>query len=238
MRVSWPPLTRFTKLVMGVLFGAFVALAIAQGVTGVPFAAVLALDTRVVGLHTAWQFFAWPLVIPFGDGAILDAALALFFAYLIISPFDARYGARNALALLGWCTVGAGVGALVGGLLLGTLIGHGTDPLYGSSPVLWGVLIGGLFASPGDRVMVFGRFEAKRWQLLLAVLVFSIFPVLQTRGAVMASFYGTWGAVGAAVLWARIFSAPKRTMRKPPAKRPAHLRVIEGGREEPPKVLH
>jgi len=117
-------------------------------------------------------------------------------------------------------------------------IQHENGP--GSSPVLWGVLVGGLFASPGDRVMIFGRFEAKRWQILLGVLVFSIFPVVRTLGQLVADFFATWGAVGAAILWARVYGAPQRPTRKAPPKRPGHLKLVRGGArgEEPPKVLH
>lgn len=236
--MSWPPLTRFTKLVMAVLLGAFVLLAVTEGITSVPLAAVLALDPQTLGVHTAWQLIAWPLVIPFREGALLDAALALFFAYLIIAPFDVRYGARTTLALLGWTTLGAGLAAILGAQLLALSLGRGSDPLYGSSPSLWGVLVGGLFASPGDRVMVFGRFEAKRWHILLVVLVFSIFPVLQTHGAAVASFFATWGAVGAAVLWARIRTTPRRPTRKPPRKRSGHLELVPDERKEPPKLLN
>lgn len=233
--MAWPPLTQFTKLVMALILGAFVLLAVVEGVTKLPLAAVLALDTQALGVHTAWQFFAWPFVIPFHDRAILDAALALFFAYLIVAPFDARYGARNALVLMACSALGASIAALGGGLLLGLVLGRAGDPLYGSAPVLWGVLVGGLFASPGDRVMVFGRFEAQRWHILLVVLVFSIFPVLRTGGEMLAGFLGTWGAVGAAILWARFHAAPRSPKRKPPAKRSGHLKLV---RDEPPKVLH
>jgi len=90
--------------------------------------------------------------------------------------------------------------------------------------------------------MLFGRFEAKRWQILLGVLVFSIFPVLRTWGEFVADFFATWGAVGAAILWARVYAAPRRPTRKAPPKRPGHLKLVRGGRggdgDEPPKVLH
>ena len=46
------------------------------------------------------------------------------------------------------------------------------------------------------------------------------------------------GAVGTAILWARLHATPRSPMRKPPAKRPSHLKLVPGGREEPPKVLH
>ena len=240
--MAWPPLTQFTKIVLGVIFGAFAALALAESATSLPLAAVLALDTHTLGVHTAWQFFAWPLVIPFAERAILDVALAMFFAYLIIAPFDARYGPKNALKLLGWSALGAGVAAIAAEQLLSLVFTRAGGLLTGSSPLLWGVLIGGLFASPGDRVMLFGRFEAKRWQILLGVLVFSIFPVLRTWGEFVADFFATWGAVGAAILWARVYAAPRRPTRKAPPKRPGHLKLVRGGRggdgDEPPKVLH
>ena len=242
--MAWPPLTLLTKIVLGVIFGTFAALALAESATSLPLAAVLALDTHTLGVHTAWQFFAWPLVIPFADRAILDVALAMFFAYLIVAPFDARYGPRNTLKLLGWCALSAGVAAIAAELLLSLVFTRAGELLTGSSsvpsPVLWGLLVGGLFASPGDRVMIFGRFEAKRWQILLGVLVFSIFPVVRTLGQLVADFFATWGAVGAAILWARVYGAPQRPTRKAPPKRPGHLKLVRGGArgEEPPKVLH
>ena len=232
----WPPLTPLTLRVLVTLFVAFAGLALAESATSLPLAAVLALDTRALGVHTAWQSLAWPFVVPFHGGAILDLALALFFLYLVLAPYDVRYGTRRALALLGLCVVGATLGALGGDALYALAFSNPVSPLHGTGPLAWGVLVGGLFGATGERILLLGRYEAKRWQLLLGVLLFTLFPLLQTRGAQSPAFFATWGAVATAILHAR-WQHRARTPRKPPATK---LRVIRGGRDDdaPPRVLH
>jgi membrane associated rhomboid family serine protease len=232
----WPPLTPLTLRVLLTLFVAFAGLALAESLTSLPLSALLALDTRSLGLHTAWQALAWPFVVPFHGGAILDLALALFFLYLVLAPYDARYGTRRTLALLALCWVGATLGALGGDSLFALVFSMPVSPLHGTAPLAWGLLVGGLFGAPGDRILLFGRYDAKRWQLLLGVLLFTLFPLLQTRGALSPQFFASWGAVGTAVLHAR-WQHRARTPRTPP---PAKLRVIRGGRDDdaPPRTLH
>jgi hypothetical protein len=232
----WPPLTPLTLRVLVTLFVAFAGLALAESATSLPLSALLALDTRSLGLHTVWQTLAWPFVVPFHGGAILDLALALFFLYLVLAPYDARFGWRRSLALLALCTVGATLGAIGGDTLFALVFSGPASPLSGSGPLAWGLLVGGLFGVPGERVLLFGRFEAKRWQLLIGVLLFTLFPLLQTRGALSPNFFASWGAVGTALLHARWRNRP----RTPAAPRTAKLRVIRGGRDDdaPPRVLH
>ncbi len=177
-------------------------------------------------------------MVPFHGGAILDLALALFFAYLVLAPFDLRYGARRALALIALCTGGATLGAMLGDSVFAIAFPGPTAALQGTGPIAWGLLVGGLFGAPGARILLFGRFEARRWQVLLGVLLFTLFPLLQTRGALSAGFFATWGSVGTAVLFARRQARPRP--RPPALPRTAPLRVIRGGRDDdaPPRTLH
>jgi hypothetical protein len=232
----WPPLTPLTLRVLVTLFVAFATLALAESATSLPLAAVLALDTRALGLHTAWQALAWPFVVPFHGGAILDLALALFFFYLVLAPYDVRYGARRTLTLLALCMMGATFGAIGGDALFARAFSMPVSPLHGTGPLAWGLLVGGLFGVPGERILLFGRFDAKRWQLLLGVLLFTLFPLLQTRGAQSPTFFASWGAVATAMLHARWRNRP----RPPAVPRTAKLRVIRGGRDDDdaPRTLH
>ena len=108
--MAWPPLTLLTKIVLGVIFGTFAALALAESATSLPLAAVLAIWFFIRGHNDP------------GGGFIGGLTLALG----MLVPFIGRgidwVESRVRLQLQRWIGVGLAIATLSG--IASFVVGH------------------------------------------------------------------------------------------------------------------
>jgi hypothetical protein len=233
-----PPLTRGVRLFLYGLVGAFVAQLVAENLLAFPAFALLGLSGQA-SIAWAWQWASYPfvdLVLPQG-GLLLVKAVTLFFLYLMIAPFEARYGARRLWQLLSVATVAGALPAMAGGLLLGGLAGS----VYGTQNLFLAALAAFAATVRGGRVMLFGAFAMEAWQLLLSVVIFATLFALMENSVLF--WLSQMGAIGGGYGYAHWLTRPRRSGDSKGKKRRRggpKLRVIDGGEteDERPRYLN
>lgn len=226
----FPPLMPFTKKLLIALSATFVVAVLLESLGVLPVIRLLALHPGL-GAGTAWQIFTHVLVEqPVGAG-VLWFFVGMLFLWLMMSPFEARYGAKAAFQLAVVSTLAASVP-----FVLVTTLGLPAYPRMGPSPLFLG-LIGALYASvpPGANLSFFGLLPMRPTVLVAVFLGLSVLQHMANGnwGGIFADAGAIAGGIGFVKLWLMRPVRPERPKAKPKengrARRVHHLEVIEGG---------
>jgi membrane associated rhomboid family serine protease len=223
-----PPLTPVVRAQLIALVVIFVLAAILQNFVGISMIGLFALETRALSVLTPLQLFTHAFIVNPDPNAIFWLALSGYFMWLILAPFEQRYGARRTIELTIVSAVSAGVPALAAGLLLPRM----AAPLAGPQTItLAAICAYAVLLPPYAEVSFFG-WMLKPKHLLLVVLGFSVIGFLTSVN--LTALAADLGAIGGGMAFVRYW------MQRPPPRRGSkqskspRLRVVDGGREEDP----
>ncbi len=230
----FPPLTPFVKKLLIALFATWILQIVLQNWAGVPTFALLALSTGSLGLPTLWQLATHTFAFPTGPNAVFSMILSLLFLWLMLAPFEQRFGQKRTWQL---CVVSVLVSAVVA-LLVGIFVSN-PSPLYGAHRILLGTIAAFGWSYRGQgRMSFFGVIDMKPEHIVYLVLAFSLLMFLITGDAV--ALVADLGAVGGGVAfieWLR--RPPKRRVRKVArGKRKSSFDVVDGGKSDEPRWLN
>jgi membrane associated rhomboid family serine protease len=206
-----------------------VIVAIAQNFLDIPLVRWLALDTTHLTLATLWQPFTHVLVM--SPREVFPLLVSLLFIWLILPPFEERYGAARVfqLALAGTlCSAALG-------LLVGVMLPRFSDPIAGPGPITLAAMSAyAVLLPPHAQINFFGVIPMQARQLLWVILGFSVLSFLVAPNAAgLASEVGAIGAGIAFVKWWMQRPPRRRTFTKKPGKG-GKLHVVRGD-EDPPR---
>ncbi|MET0283388.1 MAG: rhomboid family intramembrane serine protease [Polyangiales bacterium] len=222
---QFPPLTPFVRKLLIALFAIFVIGALAQNFAGVPFMRLFALNTWELSVATVWQIFTNVLVqSPTG---VFPLLINLLFIWLILPPFEDRYGTQRTVQLLLTSTLCSSLAALALGQFAPGIL-EGPGPLTLGAMSAYAVLL-----PPDAQVNFFGVLPMRSQHLLWVVVGLSVLGFIISKNLVsLASDLGAiGGGIGFVKLWMQ--RAPrKRTFQK---KGAAKLRVVSRDDDERPK---
>ena len=223
-----PPLTPLVKKLLIALAAIFVFTAIAQNFAGIPVVPLFALNTQVLSVATLWQIFTNVLVQ--SPTAVFPLFLNLLFIWLILPPFEDRYGSSRVLQLILITTVCSSLMALLCGLLLP----HLSARLEGPGPITLGAISAyAVLLPPHAEVNFFGVLPMQSKHLLLVVVALSLLGFLTSLNATsLASDLGAIGGGIAFVKWWMQRPPRRRTFQRKPGK-PSKLRVVGRESERP-----
>ena len=217
-----PPLTPFVRSLIYALAAIFVVAALAQNFGGIPIVPLFALNTQVLSVATAWQIFTNVLVQ--SPTAVFPLLLNLLFIWLILPPFEDRYGAPRVLQLSLVTTLCSSLLALV----VGQLMPEYAARLEGPGPITLGAISAyAVLMPPHQEVSFFGVLPMQSKHLLWVVVGLSVLGFITSLNATsLASDLGAIGGGIAFVKWWMHRPPKRRTFQRKPSK----LRVV--GRDD------
>jgi membrane associated rhomboid family serine protease len=227
----FPPLTPAVRALLIVLSALFVLEAVLQNFMDLPVFELLALNTTSLSPATAWQLFTHVLVVPPVPGVVLSLMLSLAFIWLILAPFEARYGQDRVVQLTVVSAVAAGVPALLAGLLFPMWAG----PLAGPATITLAAVAGYAVMIPAHaEVSFFGLFPMRAKHLIGVVIAFSVLGFLTTRN--IAQLAADLGAIGGGIGFCKLWMQRPPRRRKTSSKRgSAKLYAVPNDDEDKPK---
>jgi membrane associated rhomboid family serine protease len=203
----------------------FVLAAILQNFVGISLLGLFALETRAVSALTPLQLFTHVFIVSPDPNAIFWLALSGYFMWLILAPFEQRYGARRVIELTVVAAVSAGLPALAAGLLVPRM----AAPLAGPQTItLSAICAYAVLLPPYAEVSFFGWMLMPK-HLLWVILGFSLIGFLTSVN--LAALAADLGAIGGGMAFVKYW------MQRPPPRRGAkrakgatRLRVV--GRDD------
>lgn len=213
-----PPLTPFVRALLISLAAIFVFTALAQNFAGIPVIPLFALNTQVLSVATLWQLFTNVLVQ--SPTAVFPLFLNLLFIWLILPPFEERYGRTRVLQLALLVTLCSSVAALAVGLAMPQYAAR----LEGPGPITLGAICAyAVLLPPHAEVSFFGVLPMQSKHLLWVVVGLSLLGFLTSLNATsLASDLGAIGGGIAFVKWWMQRPPRRRTFQRAPTK----LRVV------------
>ena len=230
----FPPLTPFVKKLLIALFATYVLQILLGNWAGVPLFNLLALDTSQLGLHTLWQLGTYVFAADTGPGYVFPMLITLLFMWLMLAPFEQRFGGKRALQLCLASALASAVLALLVGLAL-----PGTRPIFGAGALVLGTLAAFAWSYRGQgRLNFFGMVDMKPVHIIYLALGLSLLMFITSGQA--ESLAADLGAIGGGMGFIEYLRRPPRKRRKPKrrTKRPRDLTTIQGGREDKPRWLN
>jgi membrane associated rhomboid family serine protease len=230
----FPPLTPFVRSLLIALAALFVLGAVLQNFLNVPVVQLLALDPTTLSVATLWQVVTHVFVMPPVPGAVLSLMISMLFMWLIMAPFEERYGRNKTLQLIVVSAVSAALPAIAAGQLAP---GYSTLVAGPQTITLAGICAYAMVIPPYAEISFFGLFPMKPKQLIYIVAGLSLVGFLTSKnGAQLAADLGAIaGGVGYARYW--MLRAPRRKIfgGGGPKKKGPKLRAIKGGADDEPK---
>ncbi len=230
----FPPLTPFVKKLLIALFGAWIIQILMQNWGGVPIFEVLSLDTRSLGLHTLWQVATHVFAFPTGPQAVFSMLITLLFLWLMLAPFELRFGEKRTIQL---CVVAAIASAILA-LFIGLIVASPAR-LYGAQAILLGSIAAFAWSYRGQgRMSFFGVIDMKPVHIIYLVLALSFLMFLTSGDSVsLAADIGAIGGGMGFIEWLRRPPGRRRPRRKK-RKKKGPFGVVEGGRTSEPRWLN
>ncbi len=229
----FPPLTPFVKKLLIALFGAWILQIILQNWAGVPIFEFLALNTARLGVHTIWQLGTHVVAFPTGPQAVFSMLITLVFLWLMLAPFEQRFGEKRTIQLCVFAALSSAVLALIVGLLVAS-----PSALYGAQAILLGSIAAFAWSYRGQgRMSFFGVIDMKPVHIIYLVLALSALMFITSGDAV--SLAGDIGAIGGGIGFIEWLRRPPK--RRRPSKRRKKKRdfdVVQGGRADEPRWLN
>ncbi len=225
---QFPPLTPLVRKLLIALFAIFVLTALAENFAAVPVVRLFALDPVYLSVATLWQVFTNVLVqSPTG---IFQLLISLLFIWLILPPFEDRYGTARTMQLLLAATVCSSVAAI----LVGQLIPSRAGLLGGPGPLTLGAMSAyAVLLPPNAEVNFFGVLPMRSQHLLWVIVGLSVLTFITSLNA--TSLASDLGAIGGGIGFVKFW------MQRPPRKRTfqkksaAKLRVVSRDDDDRPR---
>jgi len=229
----FPPLTPFVKKLLIALFAAWIAQILLQNWVGVPIFQILALDTANPGVQTLWQLGTHVFAFPTGPQAVFSMLIVLLFLWLMLAPFEQRFGQKRTIQL---CVVAAFASAVLA-LLVGALVPN-PSALYGAQAILLGSIAAFAWSYRGQgRMSFFGVVEMKPVHIIYLVLALSALMFITSGDAVALA--ADLGAIGAGIAFIEWLRRPPKHRRRPKRKKSkSSFDVVQGGRSDEPRWLN
>lgn len=221
-----PPLTPLVRTLLITLGGLFVLFAVLENFVQVPVVELFLLEPRRITPLTPLQLFTHIFIQPPTPDAVFWLLFSCYFLWLILSPFEERYGKRRMMELVLLSGPASGVPAL----LVGQIVPAFAGPIFGPQNVTLCVIAAyAALLPPYADVSFFGIMLRPR-HLLYLLLAISAAGFLTSRNA--ASLAADLGAMGGGIAFVRYW------MQRPPPRKSkgkkrgsGKLRVV-GGRDE------
>ncbi len=227
--LRFPPLTPAVRALLIALSSLFILGAILQNFLDVPITSWLALNPRVLSVATLWQLVTHVLVVPPEPGILFSLAISLVFIWLILAPFEARYGASSVVQLTLVAAVSSGAAAVLVGQLAPSMSGY----LAGPQTITLAAVAGYAYMLPPHAEMsFFGLFPMRAKHLMMLIVGLSVLGFLTTRNA--AQLAADFGAIGAGIAFCKYWlMRPRGTSSRKGKKRSGgpKLTAIPGGAE-------
>ena len=204
------------------LLVAFVLELVLRNFAGIDVIMLLALDPVHLGPATLIQLFSYPFIEQ--PNAVMSMLIGLLFMWLIMSPFEASFGARRTLELSLFGVLGAGTAAIVAAQIV-PIEGY---RFLGSHPIAYAGMSAMATVMKRGRIMFFGAIPMTSQQLIWLLAGLSLLQFLASKDHVMLA--GSLGAIGAGIGYVRYMSRTPRAPRKARNSSP-RLRVVRGGGE-------
>lgn len=233
----FPPFTPFVKKLLIALFGTYILQIILQNWVGAPMFDVFALNTSQLGFHTLWQIATYVFAAPTGPSYVFSMLITLLFLWLMLAPFEQRFGEKRSIQL---CVVAA-MGSAFLALFVGALL-PSVQALFGAGALVLGTLAAFAWSYRGQgRLSFFGVIDLKPMHIIYLVLGLSVLMFITSGNAVnLAADLGAVGGGMGFIEWLR--RPPRRRRRRkkksPRKKRGSDFSVITGGREDQPRWLN
>jgi len=229
----FPPLTPFVKKLLIALFGTWILQIILQNWGGVPIFEFLALDTARPGVRTLWQLGTHVFAFPTGPQAVFSMLIVLLFLWLMLAPFEQRFGEKRTIQL---CIVAA-LSSAVLALIVGLLVAN-PSALYGAQAILLGSIAAFAWSYRGQgRMSFFGVIDMKPVHIIYLVLALSALMFITSGDAVaLAADIGAIGGGMAFIEWLR--RPPGKRRRRKGRKKKSSFDVVQGGRADEPRWLN
>ena len=229
----FPPLTPFVKKLLIALFGTWILQILLQNWGGIPMFEIFALDTASPGVATLWQLGTHVFAFPTGPNAVFSMLIILLFLWLMLAPFEQRFGQKRTIQL---CVVAALCAAFLA-LIVGLLVPNPSS-LYGAQAILLGSIAAFAWSYRGQgRMSFFGVIDMKPVHIIYLVLALSALMFITSGDAVaLAADLGAIGGGMAFIEWLR--RPPKRRRRPRRRKKQSSFDVVRGGRADEPRWLN
>jgi membrane associated rhomboid family serine protease len=231
----FPPLTPFVKKLLIALFGAWIVQIILQNWGGVPMFELLALSTSSPGVNTLWQLGTYVFAFPTGPQAVFSMLIVLLFLWLMLAPFEQRFGQKRTIQLCVVAALSAAFLALIVGLIVPT-----PSALYGAQALLLGSIAAFAWSYRGQgRMSFFGVIDMKPVHIIYLVLALSALMFITSGDAVaLAADIGAIGGGMGFIEWLRRPPGRRRPKRSKRRKRKSDFDVVQGGRADEPRWLN
>jgi membrane associated rhomboid family serine protease len=231
----FPPLTPFVKKLLVALFGAWLVQIILQNWGGVPMFEVLALSTSSPGVNTLWQLGTHVFAFPTGPQAVFSMLIVLLFLWLMLAPFEQRFGQKRTIQL---CVVAALASAFLA-LIVGLIV-PSPSALYGAQALLLGSIAAFAWSYRGQgRMSFFGVIDMKPVHIIYLVLALSALMFITSGDAVaLAADIGAIGGGMGFIEWLRRPPGRRGPKRRKRRKRKSGFDVVQGGRADEPRWLN
>lgn len=234
---AFPRLTRFVRAFLIAIFAMFVLELILQRWARIPVFELLALQPADLGIQTIWQVLTNVLVEPPVAEAVGSFLLGMFFLWLMLSPFEERFGPVRTAQLTLVSVLSASLPAVVLGLIGLAPVGAF---LCGTTSVSLAALAAFAQMQRGGTIYLFAVLPLKAWWVLGFSVVYALMIFLADGNSVR--LVGSLGAIGGGVLFVRWMMRPRRPKKGPPPRKGSPLRVVRGGLVDPdsdrPKYLN
>jgi membrane associated rhomboid family serine protease len=234
--LRFPPLTPAVRALLIALVTLFVLEAVLQNFVGIPVFEWFALNPTRLSPGTFWQLFTHVFVVPPVPGIVFSLALSLAFIWLILAPFEARYGQARVVELALVAAVSAGIPALLVGQLLPSLAGH----LAGPETITLAAISGYAVMLPQQaEVSFFGLFPMRAKHLIGVVVAFSVLGFLTSRNAVQLA--ADFGAIGGGIAFCKYWiegNWRRAKPRKAQGARGGHLHAVRDDEKGPKRWLN
>ena len=221
------------KKLLIALFGTWIAQILLQNWLNVPMFETLALDTGHPGVQTLWQLGTHVFAFPTGPQAVFSMLIVLLFLWLMLAPFEQRFGQKRTIQLCVVSTLSAAFLALLVGALVPV-----ASRLYGAQAILLGSIAAFAWSYRGQgRMSFFGVIDMKPVHIIYLVLALSVLMFITSGDAVaLAADLGAIGGGIAFIEWLR--RPPKRKRRRKRRKKQSSFDVVQGGRADEPRWLN
>jgi membrane associated rhomboid family serine protease len=220
-----PPLTPLVRAFLIALVALFVLFAILENFVQMPVLELFILEPRLLSPWTPLQLFTHVWILPPAPNAVFWLAFSGYFLWLILAPFEERYGRRRVVELVVVSALSAGLPALVAGQLMPNFAG----PIAGPQTItLCALSAYAVLLPPYADVSFFGIMLRPK-HLLWTLLAFNLIGFLTSRNAAMLA--ADLGAMGGGIAFVRYW------MQRPPPRKSkkraaGKLRVVGGTDEE------